>query len=205
METAEEFTRSAPTYGTLIAVGAGVTSLAFVFEWRPGQVFLLATGGTYTAIILIAFVFHLWQSYCLFNHDMAVRKHDLEAMAQQSESPAPAPVVAENWTKTASGVKLTIKHYDNPPPYEFLAFLFENANGGGQIPTERAIGEMGLKLGLWNTNDSDAWLTMCDEQHITEKMRQTKNGNAPRRIAEGMTLDEACKRFGLPPALPSPE
>lgn len=88
-----------------------------------------------------------------------------------------------------------IKHFDANKPrpsQEFIEFVSGYA-GQDQLPSERAFAE------TFPGEPTNEWLTLLEGDGWLERKYQSKNNNAPRRVASGVRRDKLLIEYGYDP------
>ncbi len=177
--------------GGLGTIGIG---LALPGDWIPARAFFILFGLGLGATGLLAMIV---DGQVQIDRASAEIEHALvrtDALRPPLVVPAalpPVPQVIEihSTMRTDGGSQTKIKQYapEQIPPREFIEWLFVSVNGSGRVPGERAI------FDRW-TASANVWLAVMEEQGLVEKIGDYLN--APRRICDGIVVEDALERFG---------
>ena len=124
-------------------------------------------------------------------HNELLRK-DTAVTYPESKS---VPVEIHVTHQTPGGAQTRINQYEPEqiPSADFIEWLFVRKNGSGRIPSERAT------FDEW-TAAANPWIETMEGQGLIEKIGEYDN--APRRVCNGVTVEDALARFGYPTPLP---
>ncbi len=183
-------------FGFMFALGAGTISFgsALPGDWIPARAFFVLFGLGLGVTGLVAMVVDCQVQVDRANAEIDHALARTDALRSPLVVPAAlpsAPQVIEihSTMRTDGGSQTKIKQYapEQIPPREFIEWLFVSVNGSGRVPGERAI------FDRW-TASANVWLAVMEEQGLVEKIGDYLN--APRRICDGIVLEDAMERFG---------